>query len=96
MARKELDSQKETFRFTAMDAMSVLLVGDFTHWQAQPIPMRKGSDGVWKATVDLTPGTHTYRFIVDGEWHDDPECTIHVANPFGGQDMVRSVPRTAA
>ncbi len=91
MARKSVASKKQTFRFTAGDAMSVLLVGDFTHWQAKPIPMRKGADGIWTAAVELPPGTHTYRFIVDGEWRDDPECAIHVPNPYGGQNMVRRV-----
>jgi 1,4-alpha-glucan branching enzyme len=91
MARKELDSKRETFHFSASDAMSVLLVGDFTHWQNRPVPMRKGPDGIWTATVDLAPGNHSYRFIVDGEWRDDPECPIHVPNPYGGEDMVRRV-----
>jgi len=84
-------TRKQTFRFTADDAQSVLLVGDFTHWQSQPIPMRKGAGGIWTATVELAPGTHSYRFIVDGEWRDDPECTIRVSNPYGGENMVRQV-----
>ena len=91
MARKESDPKSEKFHFTASDAMSVLLVGDFTHWQSRPIPMRKGPDGVWTAAADLSPGNHTYRFIVDGEWRDDPECAVHVPNPYGGEDMVRTV-----
>lgn len=91
MARKALISKKQTFRYTAHDARSVLLVGDFTHWQSQPIALRKGADGIWSATVELAPGTHSYRFIVDGEWRDDPECTIRVANPYGGENMVRQV-----
>ena len=91
MARKESTPKKQTFRFSDADALSVMLVGDFTHWQANPIPMRKGADGIWMVKVELPPGTHTYRFIVDGEWRDDPECTIHVANPYGGRDMVRKV-----
>lgn len=82
-------SRKQTFHFTAPDAISVLLVGDFTHWQRQPVPMEKGQDGVWTASVELPPGKHTYRFIVDSEWRDDPECALRVPNPFGGQDMVR-------
>lgn len=53
--------------------------------------MRKGADGVWTISVDLSPGNHGYRFIVDGEWRDDPECTIHVPNPYGGEDMIRRV-----
>ena len=79
--------------------MSVLLVGDFTHWQQKGIPMQKGENGIWTATLELPPGTHHYRFIVDNEWRDDPECkwrddpecTLRVANPYGSQDMVRRV-----
>jgi len=25
-------------------------------------------------TVELKPGTHHYRFLVDGEWRDDPNA----------------------
>lgn len=82
---------KQTFHFSAPGAMSVLLVGDFTHWQQRPIPMQKGKDGVWMATVELPPGKHGYRFMVDGEWKDDPECSLRVSNPYGTQNMVRQV-----
>jgi 1,4-alpha-glucan branching enzyme len=53
--------------------------------------MRKSKDGVWTASVDLPPGQHHYRFIVDGDWRDDPECTVRVDNPYGGKDMVKQV-----
>ena len=84
-------SKLQRFSFTAPAAMSVQLVGDFTHWQEHPIHMRKGPGGVWHATVTLQPGTHHYRFLVDGQWQDDPESTLRVPNPFGGQDAVRQV-----
>jgi len=85
------NGKAQTFSFAAPDARSVQLVGDFTHWQQQPINLRKGADGIWRATVELAPGDHHYRFLVDGEWHDDPECALHVPNPFGSQDAVRQV-----
>jgi 1,4-alpha-glucan branching enzyme len=66
-------------------------VGGFTHWQERPIQMHKGANGVWTATVELEPGTHHYRFLVDGQWRDDPECALHVPNPYGSQDSVRQV-----
>jgi 1,4-alpha-glucan branching enzyme len=91
MARQLEAPSKQTFRFTAPDAVSVLLVGDFTQWQKRGIPMRRGKDGIWVATVELPPGKHTYRFLVDGDWRDDPECTLRVPNPYGSQDMVRRV-----
>lgn len=91
MARQMEGPSKQTFRFNAPAAMSVSLAGDFTHWQDGAIPMKKGKDGIWIATVELAPGKHNYRFIVDGDWCDDPDCTVRVPNPYGGQNMVRQV-----
>jgi 1,4-alpha-glucan branching enzyme len=81
----------QTFHFNAPAAMSVQLVGDFTHWQSRPINLQKGPDGIWRTTVELAPGRHHYRFMVDGEWRDDPECTLQVPNPFGSRNAVRQV-----
>jgi 1,4-alpha-glucan branching enzyme len=91
MARKAEISRKQTFRLCAPEASTVVLVGDFTQWQKDGVPMKKGKDGVWVAKLELKAGNHPYRFIVDGQWWDDPECDLRVPNPFGGQDMVRQV-----
>jgi 1,4-alpha-glucan branching enzyme len=82
---------EQMFSYRAPTAMSVLLAGEFTHWQKNAIPMKRGKDGVWKASVALDPGVHHYRFIVDGQWQDDPECELRVPNPYGGLNSVRSV-----
>ena len=71
----------QEFRFTSPTAMSVQLVGDFTHWRHAPVSLTKGPDGVWSTRVLLEPGTHKYRFLVDGQWRDDPEFTVHVTAP---------------
>jgi 1,4-alpha-glucan branching enzyme len=91
MAASSVKKVKQDFRFTSPGAMSVQLVGDFTHWRQSPINMKKGSDGVWKATTELPPGTYHYRFLVDGQWRDDPECTLRVPNPYGSENSVRQV-----
>lgn len=91
MARQATILKKQAFRFTAPDAKSVLLAGDFTDWQKEALPMQQGSGGVWTATVKLSPGAHYYLFIVDGVWHDDPECSVRVPNSFGSENMVREV-----
>jgi 1,4-alpha-glucan branching enzyme len=70
-------------------AKRVMVVGDFTDWQQHGIPMQKNSGGIWTASVALTPGTHRYRYIVDGEWWDEPACESRAPNPFGSQDMIR-------
>lgn len=90
-ARHPTNGGNQTFSFSAPAALSVQLVGDFTHWQQRPINLHKGSDGLWRTTVELTAGTHRYRFLVDGQWRDDPECAVRVPNPFGSHDAVRKV-----
>jgi len=85
------NGRTQTFSFRAPDAMSVQLVGDFTHWEEQPINLHKGADGIWRTTVILGSGTHHYRFLVDGEWRDDPECTLREPNPYGSENMTRMV-----
>ena len=91
MARQATTLKNQTFRFTDPRAESVLLVGDFTDWQQRPIKMDRGTNGDWSTSVKLSPGTHHYLFIVDGEWCEDPECPLRVPNPYGGQNMVRQV-----
>jgi 1,4-alpha-glucan branching enzyme len=83
--------KKETFSFVEPHAASVKLAGDFSEWDKHPIELKKERDGVWKATVTLEPGTYHYRFLVDGQWRDDPNCPTRVPNPFGAQDCVRRV-----
>src|SRR5262245_22338189 len=82
------ERKSHTFSFNAPGAMSVQLVGDFTQWQEHPINLRKEGGGIWRARVELKPGDYHYRFLVDGEWRDDPECRLHVANPYGSENSV--------
>lgn len=94
MARKntkQAGTKPQTFSITAPDAMGVMLAGDFTHWQEKPVSMVKREGGVWTAQVNLPPGTYHYRFLVDGQWRDDPESTLRVPNPYGGENSVRAV-----
>ena len=90
-SKNSSNGRRQTFAFTAPDAMSVQLVGDFTHWKDKAISMKRETGGTWRASVVLSPGNHHYRFIVDGQWRDDPECTIRVPIPFDGYDAVREV-----
>ena len=91
MSRTRRVAKEQQFSFRAPGALSVQLLGDFTHWQKQPVHLKKENDGIWRARIQLEPGTYHYRFVVDGQWHDDPECTLRVPNPFGSENMIREV-----
>jgi 1,4-alpha-glucan branching enzyme len=53
--------------------------------------MKKDKKGIWKATVSLKPGRYEYRFLVDGNWENDPSCAGCVSNEFGSKNCVRIV-----
>jgi len=72
-------------------AKSVKLAADFTDWEKSPLEMVKTEEGVWHALVPLPPGEHSYRFIVDDQWCDDPRPAMWVPNPFGTINAVVTV-----
>jgi len=87
-----ISKEKQTFTFNAPTAARVLLAGDFTRWLSHPIPLKQEPNGTWIARISLKPGTYQYRFLVDGEWRDDPQCSVRVQNPFGTVNDVIQVP----
>jgi 1,4-alpha-glucan branching enzyme len=92
MAREITPKSKVTFALHAPEAGAVRLAGCFTHWQDAAVNLRKQKDGTWKTTLSLPPGTYEYRFLVDGEWRDDPACLSRKPNSFGSQNCIRVVP----
>ena len=82
---------KTKFEFSAPEAKEVSLAGSFNQWNPQANPMKKDKKGIWKATLALEPGKYEYRFVVDGNWENDPSCSSCVDNEFGGRNCVRVV-----
>jgi 1,4-alpha-glucan branching enzyme len=79
------------FTLEASSAKSVLLAADFTNWEKSPLPMIKAEKGVWHVVVPLAPGNYSYRYIVDGKWSDDPQCSYRIPNSFGTANATRKV-----
>ena len=79
--------RKVNFLLNSPAANSVKLAGDFTGWQDHPVEMMHSPEGMWFTVVPLAPGSYTYRFIVDGQWCDDPNAE-RVANPFGSENAI--------
>ncbi|MBU1699142.1 MAG: glycogen-binding domain-containing protein [Candidatus Eisenbacteria bacterium] len=74
-----VESTGDGIRFThiAPAALSVALAGDFNNWSATANPMGKDGD-LWSAVIELEPGQHEYKFVVDGQWMADPENPVTV------------------
>lgn len=79
------------FHLDAPNAAQVFVAGCFNDWNPSITPLRQNSGGSWSARVSLPPGVYQYRFIVDGEWHDDPTAPNYAENPFGTKNAVISV-----
>jgi 1,4-alpha-glucan branching enzyme len=87
-ARERRPTKKKIdFTMVAPGAHDVFLVGDFNGWNISSHPL-KASNGIWKTSIELAPGRYEYRFLVDGEWRNDPKCTTLDANPYGGDNCV--------
>jgi len=72
-------------------AREVFIAGSFNDWQLAATPLRSVGDGNWIAELALPPGRYEYRFVVDGQWVDDPAASATVPNPFGGLNAVLEV-----
>ena len=77
----------------ADQATSVSVVGDFNDWDPKAAPMtRYGADGPWTASVRVTPGRHTYAFLVDGvRLVADPRAPRTKDVDYGGETSVLMV-----
>jgi Glycogen recognition site of AMP-activated protein kinase len=82
------ETRKIEFVLEAPAAKSVKLAADFTDWEKCPLDMMQSEDGVWFNVIPLAPGQYSYRYIVDGQWCDDPRSTRRVPNPFGTENAL--------
>lgn len=89
-AIKKGKAVKVTFYTHKMkNAQRSFLVGDFNNWDESTHPMEKLKDGRFKVTLELEPGQHyQFRYLVDGEWHNEWEADKYVPNPFSGDNSV--------
>ena len=85
---KKKTARKVNFTMVAPEAQNVFLAGDFNSWDISSHPLKKASKGNWKTNIKLMPGKYEYRFLVDGEWQNDPNCTNFVPSPYGNENCV--------
>ena len=69
------------------DAKKVYLAGSFNNWQPKQLLMLRTSMG-WQLPLYLADGTHTYKFVVDGNWKTDPGNPERFPNEFNDFNSV--------
>jgi hypothetical protein len=72
-------------------ANEVFIAGSFNGWQPSASALQAQGDGRWAVDLTLARGRYEYRFVVDGQWMDDPLALAYVSNPFGGLNGVLAV-----
>ncbi len=90
-SKKEATKKRITFKIEAPEANEVSLMGDFNDWDAKTHTMKRDKKGIWNKIVMLTPGKYEYKFLVDGQWKNDPENEQTVPNRFGTHNNVLKV-----
>ncbi len=82
------------FSFDAPGAHRVQVAGDFNGWEAEGCQMQPRGRH-WKGVLKLDPGRYRYRYVVDGEWQNDPLNAEVEPAPFGGYNSVVVVEQRA-
>jgi 1,4-alpha-glucan branching enzyme len=86
--KKKVKRQRISFSFESSDAKEVNLVGNFNNWNPKKHPMKKDDNGRWTKAVILPPGKYEYKFLVDGQWKQDPQNARICPNNFGTYNNV--------
>lgn len=68
----------------------VILAGTFNNWDEERLHMRRDSLG-WVVHLTLHPGIYEYKFIVDGQWMEDPANPEKRHNQYGTFNSVLRV-----
>ena len=73
-------------------ASDVRIAGDFNGWvpdkNVRSLVQAEGIERVWTKILHLPPGTYHYRYVVDGEWREDPDNPQAEPGPVGGRNSV--------
>lgn len=86
---EKLPKLNETiFSINAPGAKEVHVTGDFNSWKLDDNSRMAADNGVWKKKLNLDAGSYRYRFVIDGEWREDPDNPLKEKNPYGNMDSL--------
>ncbi|RZB37766.1 MAG: hypothetical protein SRB2_00868 [Desulfobacteraceae bacterium Eth-SRB2] len=87
-SKKKIKRKKVTFSVNSTGAKEVILMGDFNNWNPKKHLMKQDGNGVWNKAVILPPGSYEYKFLVDGQWKEDPQNDQARLNCFGSYNNI--------
>ena len=70
-----------------LSADQVFIAGSFNDWDPTATPMERTTQG-WKVSLHLEPGKHLYKYVVDGDWTNDPENNRSEFDGYWGKNSV--------
>ncbi len=85
-------TQEVLFVLPALDADNVAVVGNFNAWEGTALSDPDG-DGIWTASIPLSPGRYEYAFIIDGRWWGQDPLADEYIQSFGEYSSVRYIGR---
>ena len=92
IALEPASSREVVVRFRDERATDVRIAGDFNGWVpdkgVRSLIEAEGETRIWTKILQLAPGRYQYRYVVDGEWREDPENPEGVASHVGGRNSV--------
>ena len=88
ISEQKIKRRRVTFSLEAVEAKEVILMGDFNNWNPKKHSMQSGGEGEWNKTVVLSPGKYEYKFLIDGEWREDPQNDQTCTNSFGTKNSI--------
>jgi len=87
-SKQAIKRRRVTFSLEVPSAAEVILTGDFNNWNSKKHPMKNDGNGNWNKTVMLEPGKYEYKFLIDGNWKEDPGNQQTCSNRFGTLNSV--------
>jgi 1,4-alpha-glucan branching enzyme len=81
-------TERVSFKWHFPNAKEVFIAGSFNDWQPSATPLKSCGADWWLLDLELKPGRYEYRFVVDGQWMDDPTAAGHTTNSTGGRNSL--------
>ncbi len=80
-----------TLSIKAPEAKEVYLAGEFNNWKLDENSRMEQNNGCWTKRLNLNQGKYRYRFVIDGNWVEDPANPLTQINTYGTLDSLLEI-----